>query len=709
MFNFGRSSSGRPRVGSESSKMRRRDEDEDDSTLSRRRSRSSLNSSSKPPRRKSTRRDDDEDAFASSTSRPRRSETAPSDSATYVTAQTRGPESAERAYSTRRQESNKEYNQRDDRRSSQYDYRGADTSDRRRTMDESDDRRRTVTRSDPDPSRRRDSRRQDTDRAYNNHDAALPQNQFFSDPQTHTGPYRPPLVGHASEYYGDQGESVQYQPGVRPAKPSYLVNHEQLHLQTPTAEPKPPPEPTASGQPGAASAYFNMTSGSEAEGHSNAAKPNRPSQRPSNYNQSPRASPDPSPRPPQSSQGINPLAAAAVGAGAGAAMNYYANSHNQPPNMPQNQRPSTYQSAFTSQGLTQAPGPAYNSSSQPPRPSQPTQGNNYYGGAAGATSFGNSLHQSSSVHQSQYNSQPMNQAPSNHYGSSQPPRPGNQSSSSHNYGTAAALGLAGAAAGAYMSHQHNEHQQQAHQSQQYSSNQQNFPPSHSSHQGPGPGPGPDPNFQLGQNQSAFPQAQGKVKRRKTGPLGRLANWWNAPDDVAQYEEYMEYIGVCKDCFDPNCPPGDGPRKHHYHRQLRRQSSKYGSNLRVDKPYRHSSSDDDQKKKSSRAKKAAAAGLAGLGAAKLGQALYNSKNDFDDTYSVKSGRPIVQQRTSYSHGRQSSQENLRLQRQNSKSKLDTRTNEYEQEKHRRRRSSSSSAGERSRGNAMSVGVGASTLR
>lgn len=721
MFSFGRSSTSKPKDSSEVSKSRRKGDDDDNvSTVSRRKSRNESSTSLAKPRRKSSRRNDDdelESTYQSSTSKHRRSETAPSDSTTYGTVQPRGGDSDDRALARRGTDYRFDYEDSDARntrlandrsvasrradRESDYDerepardvrrYRVSENNDkalvlsqgngssnayndredgvtqRRRTNDDYDDRsedrkasrkesktskgdtrantdqqsdrRRTSTRSDNDAPRRKSSGRQDSSRAVNNHDAALPQNQCFSDPSTYTAPYRPPSMGLAADYYGDQGESVQFQPGVRPQGPAYVVNQEQLHLQTPTADAKPPPEPSANGQPGAAANYFTMNSASEAE-NTTPLRPSKPGQKPPKIKPSPRSSPRPNGRPSQNGSSFSPLAAAAIGTGAGAAMEYFNSSDNHSTSQHNNQQ------SYTTQQSAQ-----------------------FHNGA-------------------------QTQEPSDMYGADTRPTRINQNSSSGPAdGTAAAMGLAGAAAGAYMAHEHHDsHSGHAHQQATNGSG----------------------TYQVGYNQSAFPgMQQQKLRRKRTGPLGKFANWWNAPQDVAQFEEYTEFIGVCRYCFDPNAEPGHGPRKHHYHRGVRRQSSRYGSNLRVDKTYRHSSSDDDRKK-SSRAKKAAAVGLAGLGAAKLGETLYNSKHGFDDTYSVKSGRPIAQQRTSYSRrddygvqNRHASREDLHLSRKSSQGRLDRRREDYNGSG-RRRQSSTSSVEGLSRGNVASVAVGAAAL-
>lgn len=53
------------------------------------------------------------------------------------------------------------------------------------------------------------------------------------------------------------------------------------------------------------------------------------------------------------------------------------------------------------------------------------------------------------------------------------------------------------------------------------------------------------------------------------------------------EEYTEYIGVCRYCFDPDSRPGDKPRKHYHRRKSHR-----GHQNRVDKDDRYISSSSD---------------------------------------------------------------------------------------------------------------------
>ena len=123
------------------------------------------------------------------------------------------------------------------------------------------------------------------------------------------------------------------------------------------------------------------------------------------------------------------------------------------------------------------------------------------------------------------------------------------------------------------------------------------------------------------------------KHRHRGPLSTLVDFFKDPDGVAQFEEYTEYIGVCRDCFAPGSSARDAPRKHRYRR--RRSNDRYGSSMRVDKDSRYSSSDNEKRRR--RNKSWLGAGITGYGLAKVGESIFNQRNDFDDTYSVKSGR------------------------------------------------------------------------
>ncbi|KAL5047190.1 hypothetical protein BDW71DRAFT_46145 [Aspergillus fruticulosus] len=75
-------------------------------------------------------------------------------------------------------------------------------------------------------------------------------------PTSYAEPYRPPNpAGEAADYYNDQGQSVQEQPGVRP-KPPLVIPNSQAHLITASPTANPPPEPSSLGEVGAAASYF---------------------------------------------------------------------------------------------------------------------------------------------------------------------------------------------------------------------------------------------------------------------------------------------------------------------------------------------------------------------------------------------------------------------------------------------------------------------
>ncbi|OQE19745.1 hypothetical protein PENFLA_c018G08917 [Penicillium flavigenum] len=76
-------------------------------------------------------------------------------------------------------------------------------------------------------------------------------------PEQVAAPYPPTNpAGAAADYYGDQGQSVEQQPGIRPARPSVLPNT-QAHLMAASPSANPPPEPSSLGETGAAAAYFD--------------------------------------------------------------------------------------------------------------------------------------------------------------------------------------------------------------------------------------------------------------------------------------------------------------------------------------------------------------------------------------------------------------------------------------------------------------------
>lgn len=609
---MGKSSSGRPRAGSETTlpSERRRDSKRDSTTTS---------------RRKSSRRDDYVDENDDPTAAPSR--TAGSN---YAPAFTAEPSSIDTT-----QDGVTRYNERDryaDARGSRDDKTSNPRSGRGDIQPDGQETRsgREKGRDRQKPRRSDRSGNGDNNRPLNEHDASLPEHQFPGEmPSTYTQPYRPP--GQAATYYGDQGESVSFQPGVRPNQPSIVTNAEQAHLMEPSVDARPPAEPSSLGQAGAASTYFgnSAVSNDSGVGYSNP----RPSQRmeydpdrPSHhggFGASPRSSPTPGgfanrpppqPQPPQFSSGGGQFTSSA-------AAEYYSGSAFQtPPRLPQ--------TSFDGSGPHSAPA-----------------------GAGAGASFANS-------------NLPL-------------------------------YGAAGLAAGAASLHHHHHTEHDHHHSHGVSGMSN---PAHYS--------------------SGATQVLYQREHKHRSPLGKFVDWFRDPKAVAEYEQYTEAIGVCKYCFDPMSSPADAPRRHHYRPKRTSSGSRYGSTTRVDKTYRYSS--DEERKRRTGVKKVVAGGLAGYGAAKVGKAILKANHDFDDTYSVQSGRPFAANRVSFqgeetrsttrSKQRYSSTDDLRdSHEKGSKSQSSGTTRRRDKHRSRRRDSSASSSSRGiSRGAALSTGLGAAGL-
>ncbi len=373
-------------------------------------------------------------------------------------------------------------------------------------------------------------------------------------PVNSTAPYRPPLSanqggpGLAAEYYGDGGQSVSQQPGVRPQLPFVRPPQTQISASagvTPTG-------------PGAASAVASSFNGSINSDMGQASLSNisttnnvsAPFQQQYVLEPIPTYPPG-SIKPDKIYQSSSAPAVATLGAAAaGAAVGYMVNNTSH-----QYQSGSTSNSAGGSQRLSHPPqnfDPA--STSAPPyRPEkyshQPSAIPLYAAGGAGAT------------------------------------------------GVVASTS------------QHNNHNHSA-----------LYQPSAMAHQ-----------------------------HRHRGPLHLLVDFFKDPEGVAKFEEYSEYIGVCKDCFSPGSSPRDAPRKHHY--RYRRSKERRNSGSRIDKDSRYWSSDSESQRKSKGSWLTTA--VAGYGVSKIAEKIFSQSYGLDDTYTFEPGRDRKSPRSNIVHRSSSS--------------------------------------------------------
>ncbi|KAJ5438306.1 uncharacterized protein N7458_009304 [Penicillium daleae] len=244
-------------------------------------------------------------------------------------------------------------------------------------------------------------------------------------------PYFPPNnpAGAAADYYGDQGQSVGDQPGVRPQQPAIIPNS-QAHLMAASPSANPPPEPSSLGQVGAAAAYFtddiphNESPDKPPAGSSSKPpKPGKPS-KPSKPNK------------PSSSSAIPTAAAVAA-----AAATYGVGHHEQ------SQAAAAYQqesySSTTVQQTHSYSQPALTSTSKPPHSHGIGTGIGMAAaGAAAGYMIGHQHHESSPTHSSQYTFQNYEQ--SSH--GSVPPYGAGPSNAMIAAGAVGAAGAAGYAA-----------------------------------------------------------------------------------------------------------------------------------------------------------------------------------------------------------------------------------------------------------------------
>ena len=382
--------------------------------------------------------------------------------------------------------------------------------------------------------------------------SALVTDQFPGQfPAQTSAPYRPPLSiseggpGLAADYYGDQGQSVSDQPGVRPPEPSLIVGA-QPHLHAPSPVAAPPVEPSAVGAVGAAATFFGEDTV-----------------------ESPQSGPGPSDvgpsfgHPGQIAGGVAAAGAATLAYSSMASTSAHGASSQQP--MPS--------------GVPSAP-PSHSYSA----PVVPTLGAAAAGAALGYMAGHQGSHGRPSRPSSQSNANPVYIPASPHH---TPSKPGKHSAAANT--SLIAAGSVAAVAGSVISSHHHSGQQ----TENYTSAAPAYPSAAMSHQ-----------------------------HRHRGPLGKFVDFWKDPQAVGEFEEYTEYIGVCRHCFEPGSSPRDAPRKHRSRR--RRSGDRYGSSTRIDKESRYYSSDGSSGKGRDKSSWVAA-GLTTYGLGKVGTSLFG-QND-----------------------------------------------------------------------------------
>ncbi|PYI08953.1 hypothetical protein BO78DRAFT_54280 [Aspergillus sclerotiicarbonarius CBS 121057] len=388
-------------------------------------------------------------------------------------------------------------------------------------------------------------------------------------------PYRPPHpAGEAAEYYGDQGQSVQAQPGVRP-KPPLVTPSDQAHLMSASPVANPPPEPSSMGQVGAAAAYYTddvdlgieqaeQPSSTSAPKPPKPAKPSKPSK------------PKP-PRPSVQTTGVSgPPAAAVATTTAAAAVATDLSEHTI------SESPSTYVPP---------------SASSPPKPSHSHGVGAAVGAAAAGAAAGYMMshHHQSSVsvdHSSQYTVQNYEEVSQNSPAYPDPSMyPPQQTPTSFAAGPAAAAAAAGYAAS----------------------------PLH-------------PHHAAVYHGAPFQSGGLAFQQRQQGPLDKFFDFWRDPEGVGMFEDYTETIGICQYCFEPGSTSREAPRRHN-HKPRRRSADRYTNGSRVDKTSRYTSSEDEGRRRKRSPSNSWLPGLLGGIAVK---SIFSNK-EFDESYSIRSGR------------------------------------------------------------------------
>ncbi|KAF2720066.1 hypothetical protein K431DRAFT_96848 [Polychaeton citri CBS 116435] len=470
------------------------------------------------------------------------------------------------------------------------------------------------------------------------------QDQFpGQDPASFARPAFSPSPQHtyglAADYYGDRGESVHHQPGIRPHTPNMLSNPDS-HLMAASAVPNPVAD---TGNGTAADFYEGRVTPVQIE----PPKPPKPLRQSSGSS----SKPSMKSRISTASNVLTSVGAAALGKYAGTN-----GSRRDDQDSSVYGRASAYPPTLSDDNGIRPPPAPIAPTAGPLRPQRqsselgisPLTGP--YAAPPALMSGVSNNRQSASVNTGKYPS---------------------ERESKSNAGLYAAGAAAAGAAGAYEFGQHHSDRE----SRYYNNNSNRVEMQSNASYYPGDRSAylPDRNV-LAQQQAASTYTSGRGVggmamqehfHEHKGPMTRLKdgifNLISTKEDVIKMEEYTEYIGVCKYCFDPRTSVGDAPRVHHYHgshENLRRRTSwdrvrkknsgdslrKQGS-TRVDKESRYFSGEEKRRRRSIENKAGwVGAGLAGAGLAAGAAHLWNDRKDFDDTYSVKSGhRPSSAQR------------------------------------------------------------------
>nr|POF27663.1 hypothetical protein CFP56_71472 [Quercus suber] len=493
--------------------------------------------------------------------------------------------------------------------------------------------------------------------------------QTYARPQV--GPTRADSYGAAAEYYLDEGQSVHHQPGIRPISPNMLTNPD---LENGFVAASAVADPAMDTGNGTAADFFSGKVSPVAFEPEAADLTTRPSKKPSRLTSAGWT------RPSKNSGKISsgaPAAltalssiATAVGKDSGGSAN--AGSANRFPG-------SRTSEDRTSSSLSNSGNPlGMGDVTRPMREGLPRPSRH---NSEPATSTANKRNSSfdARVQQSneQFTSQPGPSMEQRHGGYSDRPQYTDEPGSYYSPSGAQSLGsgsgkrpsqhntnipiaAAGAAAAGYAAYEWGQHSRQSPQPQMNPDPHYGGAGSGSqSHVRPATGPGSGSFINSGPNASVsmsmgyhpYHEHKGPIARLKDGLLSLITD----PEDVRKMEEYTEYIGVCKYCFDPRSSPGNAPRQHHYHprtrdsfENLRRRRSNdrirrstSGESLRrsasakIDKDSRYYAS-EEKRRRSNNQTGMLGAGLAAAGVAAGANALLNDRTNFDDTYSVKSG-------------------------------------------------------------------------